>query len=226
VWLSSFNTTKNLDAYLIHGLIATLFARPSTLPKSFQFDLKRLEQFQTDIQDIVHLKAALLVFDELHSWLAPGQGIAASLNTYAELQSRIRAMVEEQPDEAEPWQACPAGMALEITRAACAIVGNSQSVVPNRLIQCTFLRLDEMFSGQTTQSAQIWESTREDLTNRAIQNAQTFNDMTPLAMSEAQHQWQQQRDGKSGSRLLPEVEDISRRVAHLGIYLEDREETF
>jgi T-complex protein 11 len=240
VWLSSFSTTKNLDAYasLIHGMIATLFARPSTcaLPKSFQFDLKRLEQLQTDMQDLVHLKAALLVFDELRSWLAPGQAIAASLNTYAELQSRILAIVEKEPDEGEPWQACSADVALEITRAACAISGHSQNVVPDRLIQCTFLRLDEMFSGQTPQSAQIWESTQEDLTNRAIHNAQIFNDMTPVAMSEAQHQWQQQHDRIPRFRPLPEVEDISRRVAHLGIlhwkiwanlvYLEDREEAF
>jgi T-complex protein 11 len=236
VWLSSSSSSiKNHDAYasLIHGLIATHFARPNTcaLPRSFQYDLKRLSQLRTGMEDLVHLRAALIVFDELRSWILPGQAGTASSETYAELQSRILAIVDERLHEGEPWQACSADVALEITRASCAISGHSQLVVPDWLIQCTRRRFDEMISEQ---SMQIWESTQEELTNRAIQNAQIFNDMTPLAIADAQHQWQQQQERRPCFRPLPEVEDIARRVAHLGIlhwkvwanlvYLKDDEE--
>jgi T-complex protein 11 len=221
VWLSSSSSTKNHNAYasLIHGMIATLFARPSTcdLPQSFQRDLKRLEQLRANMEDLVHLKAALVVFDELRSWLAAGQAAVASSETYAELQARILAIVNQRLYKGEPWQVCSADVALEITRAACAISGHAQTVVPDRLIQCTFLRFDEMISGQSAQSVQIWESTQEHLTNRAIHHAQIFNDMNPLAITEAQHQWQQQQERKPCFRRLPEIEAISRRVAHVGI---------
>lgn len=188
------------------------------------------------MEDLVHLKVALLVFDDLRSWLAPGQGASASSETYAELQARILAIVDERLYEGEPWQACSADVALEITRAAWAISGHSQMAVPDRLIQCTRQRFDSTISGQTAQSVQIWESVQEDLTNRAIRHAQIFNDMTPLAIADAQHQWQQLQERKPCLRPLAEVEDISRRVAHLGIlhwkiwanlvYLKDGEEGF
>ena len=240
LWLLASSTaTTSLDGYasLIHSMIATLSAIPSTcvLPKSFQFDLKRLEQLRTDMQDLIHLRMGLLVFDELHSWLASGNPVSVSSDTYAELQSRILALVDEQPDDGEPWQISSADVALEITRAACASCGHSEIVVPDCLIQSTFLRLDQLVSGQTSESMLIWRSLQEDLTSKAIHYAQVFNNMTPLAISDAQQHWQQQQEQKVGFRPVPDIEDIARRVAHVGVlhwkiwanlvYLDDVEET-
>ncbi len=238
-WLLSSNTAARIDAYasLIYGITATIFATPDLciLPKSFQFDLKRLERLRTDVHDLIHLKTSLVVFDELRSWLASGQPLPVSSNTYAELQSRISAIVDEQSEDGDPWHISTADVALEITRAACTFCGRSEIVVPDCLIQSTFLRLNELSSGETPESTLIRGSLQEELTSKAIHHAQVFNDLTPLAMSEAQQQWQQQQqESKTSFRPLPDIEDLARRLAHVGIlhwkiwanlvYLDDTEE--
>jgi T-complex protein 11 len=217
-------------------MVATLFATPGAcvLPRSFQFDLKRLERLRTDMQDLIHLKMGLVVFDELRFWLAPRQPVSLYTNGYIELQSRLLAIVDEQPDDGDPWQTSLADVSLEITRAACTFCGHSEVAIPDCLIQSTFLRLNELLSGQTPESTLIWESLQEQLTSRTIHHAQVFNEMTPLAVSEAQQQWQQQQEQKTTFRPLPDVEDIARRLAHVGIlhwkiwanlvYLDDAED--
>jgi hypothetical protein len=206
-------------ASLIQGIIATLFATPGAcvLPRSFQFDLKRIERLRTDTQDLIHLRTGLVVFDELRFWLARGQPVSSFTNDYAELQSRLLAIVDEQPDDGDPWQTSIADVSLEITRAACTLCGHSEVVIPDRWIQSTFLRLTELLSRQTPESILIWESLQEQLTSRTIHHAQVFHEMTPLAVSEAQQQWQQQQEQKNTFRPPPDVEDIARRLAHVGI---------
>ena len=220
-WSNSFSTPTNEDGYasLIYGMIASFFAVPSTsaLPKSFLYDLKRLEQLRVDTHDLRHLRTGLVVFDELHSWLGSGQPTSVSSEVYTQLQSRILAIVDEQTEVGDPWQISSADVALEITRAAYAFCGHSRVVVPDCLIQSTLCRMIDLVSGHTSQGMFIWESLQEDLTFKAIHHAQIFNDMTPLAVSNAQQQWQQQREQQTSFRPLPEVEDVARRVAHVGI---------
>lgn len=220
-WSSSSSTPTNEDAYasLIYGLIASFFTVPSTsaLPKSFLYDLKRLGQLRVDTHDLGHLRMCLIVFDELHSWLRSGQATSISSKVYTQLQSRILDIVDKQTEVGDPWQISSASVALEITRAAYEFCGHSQVVVPDCLIQSTLCRMNDLFSAHTSQGMFIWESLQEDLTFKAILHAQIFNDMTPLAVSNAQHQWQQRREQQTSFRPVPEVEDIARRVAHVGI---------
>ncbi|ERF75474.1 hypothetical protein EPUS_07006 [Endocarpon pusillum Z07020] len=220
-WSSSFGTPMNEDAYasLIYGLIASFSSVPSTsaLPKSFLYDLERLEQLRIDTHDLGHLRMCLIVFDELHSWLGSGRPTSVSSKVYTQLQSRILAIVDEQTEVGDPWQISSASVALEITRAAYEFCGHSQVVVPDCLIQSTLCRMNDLVSGHTSQGMFIWESLQEDLTFKAIHHAQIFNDMTPLAVSNAQQQWQQRREQQTSFRPLPEVEDVARRVAHVGI---------
>jgi T-complex protein 11 len=216
---SNIQTSLNTHDSLIHGVITTLFSASElcALPKSFQFDLKRLERLRTDLQDMIHLKMSLLVFDELRIWLTSGQATSVPCNTYTELQSRILAIVDEQPNDDVPWQASSANVALEIARAACAFCGHSEVIIPDRLIQRTFSRLSQLICRQTYESNLRWESAKDDLMSRTTHYARIFNDMTPLAMSEAQQQWQQQQEQSHDFWRLPDIEDIGRRLAHVGI---------
>lgn len=238
-WLLSTNTAPNQDASasLIHGMTAALLSMPDNcvMPKSFQCDLKRLERLRSDMQDLIHLKMGLRVFDELHFWLASGQANPVSPNAYTKLQSRILAIVDEQPDDVDPWQISSADVALEITRAACTLCGYSEEAIPDCVIQSTYHRLNELICGQTSECALICDSSRAEFASRAIHHAQTFAEMTPLAISESQQHWQQQQqEQKTSFRRLPDVEDIARRLAHVGIlhwriwanlvYLDDAEE--
>ncbi len=220
-WSKAFSTPMNKDAYasLVYGIIDSFFAVPSTsaLPKSFLYDLKRLEQLRVDTRDLGHLRTSLVVFDELRSWLGSNQPPSVSSEVYTQFQSRILAIVDERTEDGDRWQISSANVALEITRAAYALCGHSKVVVPDCLIQSTLCRMNDLISGHTSQGMFIWESLQEDLTFKAIHHAQMFNDMTPLAMLNAQQQWQQQREQRTSFRTLPEVEDIARRVAHVGI---------
>lgn len=220
-WSSSFSTPTNEDVHasLVHGLIASFFAVPGTfaLPKSFLYDLKRLAKLRVDTHDLAHLRMCLIVFDELRSWLGSGQATPISSKVYTQLQSRILDIVDEQTEVGDPWQISSADVALEITRAAYEFCGHSQVVVPDCLIQSTLCRMNDLVSGHTSQGMFIWESLQDDLTFKAIHHAQIFNDMTPLAVSNAQQQWQQRREQRTSFRPLPEIEDIARRVAHVGI---------
>lgn len=220
-WSNSFSAPTNKDGYasLVYGMIASLFAVPRTsaLPKSFLYDQKRLRKLRVDAQDLGHLRTGLIVFDELRSWLGSGQPTSVSSEVYTQLQSRILAIVDEQFEDGDPWQISSANVALEITRATYALCGHSQIVVPDCLIQSTLCRMNDLISGHTPQGMFIWESLQEDLTLKAIHHAQLFNDMTPLAMLNAQQQWQQQREQQTSFRPLPDVEDVARRVAHIGI---------
>lgn len=236
--LLPYSTAPSLHAYasLIHGMIGTLFSNAGTrvLPKSFQFDLKRLERLRVDVQDLIHLKTGRIVFDELRSWLVSGQPMSVTSDTYAELQSRMLAIVDEQQEDGDLWQISLPDVALEITRAACASCGQSQAIIPDFLIRSTLLRIRDLISGQQPETSFIWDTAREELTREAIHHAQVFYDMTPLAISEAQQNWQQQQEQRTSFRPLPYAEDIARRLAHVGVlhwkiwanlvYLDDAEE--
>ena len=220
-WLQSSSSATNLDGYgsLIHGIIDTLFATPTTgvLPRSFQFDLKRLEKVRSDMQDLAHLRMSLLVFDELQLWLMSGKPNTVSLATYSKIQVRILAIVDELPDDTDPWKTSSADVALEITRAACTSCGCPEAAIPDCVIQSTYHRLNALFCRQTAECALLWGSLQEELACRAIHHAHNFNEMTPLAIFQAQQQWQQQQEQKTSFRPLPNIEDISRRLAHVGI---------
>lgn len=220
-WFHRSSLPTKLEGYgsLIHGIINTLFAVPSTgvLPKSFQFDLKRLEKVRSDMQDLAHLRMCLLVFDELRVWLMSGKASPVSLATYSKTQMRILAIVDELPDDPDPWEISSADVALEITRAACTSCGCPEAAIPDRVIQSTYHRLNASFCRQTAECALLWGSLQEELAWKAIHHAQSFNEMTPLAMFQAQQQWQQQHGPKTSFRPLPNIDDISRRLAHVGI---------
>lgn len=220
-WLLCSSSATNLDGYanLIHGIINTLCldSNIGVLPKSFHYDLKRLEIVRSDLQDLAYLKMCVVVFDELRFWLTSGCPNTVSSATYAKLQSRVLAIVDEQPDDADPWKTSSADVALEITRAACISCGYSEVSIPNCVIECTCHRLCEFFCRQTSECTLLWGPLQEELTVRAIHHAQIFNEMTPLAMSQAQQQWQQQHEQKTSFRPLPNIEDIARRLAHVGI---------
>lgn len=238
LWLLSSTTSTNHNAYasVIHGIMTNLFEMPaiSVLPQSFQSDLKRLERLRSDVQDLEHLRMSCRVFDELHFWLRSGQPLSVSQDTYVQLQSRLLAIIDEQTEDEDPWQIGSADVALEIARAACAFCGHVEILIPDCVIQSTYHRLSELISGHTSERALMSETSQEALTGKAIDHARIFNEMTPLAMSEAQQQWQQQREQSTSFRPLPTVGDIARRVAHLGIlhwkiwanlvYLKDAEE--
>jgi hypothetical protein len=224
-WLSSNTTHESLPyANLIDGIITAVFADAGTekLPRSFQFDQKRIERASSDMMDLVHLEIGLLVFDELCFWLTSGQPGSISSKTNSELPARILALVDEQHEVGDPWQISISDVALELTRAACTACGYADYLIPDCLIHGTFLRLKRLFAGQDPECAVIWETFKVELGGRVMQHAQVFNNMTVLAMSEAQRNWQKQREQEqalrqSSLRPLPEVEDIARRIAHVGI---------
>ena len=219
--LNISSAAVKVDGYpsLIQAIIAALFGMWSncTLPESFRFDMKRLEQIRSDTQDLIHLRMAVLVFDELRFWLTSGRANPVSPEISLRLQSRILAIVDEQADDEDPWQTSSADVALEITRAAHTICGCAEVVIRDAVIQRAHLRLNELGLGGTSECALIMDTLQEDLTTKAIHHAQVFSDKTPLEMLEAQQRWRQQRERNTNFHSPPDIEDIARRVAHVGI---------
>ena len=187
------------------------------MPESFEFDSKRIELIGSDIRDLIYLRMATVVFDELRLWLTAGRAHPAPPEIFIDLQVRILAIVDEQADSEDPWETSSADVALEVTRAAYTFCGSSEVRVRDSVIQRAHFRLNGLRSGGRPECARIKDNLQAELTVKAIHYAQVFNDKAPLEMSKAQQQWRQQRERNTSLSPLPEIEDVARRIAHVGI---------
>lgn len=202
-------------AALVHGIIAqcTQQEKITDLPVTLAYDRPRMERLQEDVQDILYLHICVHVFKGfIHQHfsdreLPPG--------TYKTLQWRIITIVENDSSgcRSESWQAQIEAVAMEITRAAYAECGLKHCTIPDEDFKSTTGYLRQAFTPKSY--GNLAYKLHMKLEQMTLAHASTFQEWSPLQISEAQKHWQQSRLDKSLWRA--DAEDVARRVAHIAV---------
>jgi hypothetical protein len=172
-----------------------------------------MERLQEDVQDILYLHICVHVFKGfIHQHfgdreLPPG--------AYKTLQWRIITIVENDSSgcRSESWQAQIEAVAMEITRAAYAECGLKHCTIPDDDFKSTTGYLRQTFTPKSY--GNLAYKFHVKLEQMTLAHASTFQEWSPLRISEAQKHWQQSRLDKSLWRA--DAEDVARRVAHIAV---------
>ncbi|KIX93684.1 uncharacterized protein Z520_10590 [Fonsecaea multimorphosa CBS 102226] len=223
--LDSKSTRIPPTAALVHGLLELCRCHDLEVPATLAYDHKRLKEIRMDFQDMIHLDICLSVFDQLlrellgqdpdSSWQGVLQTRVSEMHTL--LRNRIMDLTDGDLDGTpmeEIWLRHAGAVALELTRAAFLIWPGSTFLIPDSIVIKTTARLIAQFEGehQNQHHASTILRVLEGATNDQMNK---FQNMTILAISQAQKQWQQVRASRQQWRSLPETDDIARRVAHI-----------
>lgn len=212
-------------AALIHGLVELGLAPESVVPETLKHDSIRLKTIREEIQDMLHLKMSLSVFDHLVRKILGAESRAAAWQTRirqsrALLQNRILDLADGTvaPDKtiSEAWFQNGRAIALELTRAAWGACDRSPSLLSDADFDMTAKVLLDRFRAEQQEPAEAREMGRvlEKMTN---EYARRFHKMTTLAISENQRQWHQVQQQKQQWRNLPGIEDMARMLAHIAV---------
>ncbi|OAP56808.1 hypothetical protein AYL99_08920 [Fonsecaea erecta] len=212
-------------AALVHGILELCLCHDLELPATLAYDHKRLKEIRMDFQDTIHLDICLSVFDQVlrellgHHPTSTWQGVMEVRVSEMHMLLRNRIMdltdgdLEGTPMQ-EIWMRHASAVALELARAAILMWPGSTFAIPDAMVIKTTARLVAQFEAEhrNQHHARAVLRVLEGSTNDQMSK---FQNMTILAISQAQKQWQQDRASRQQWRSLPEIEDIARRVAHI-----------
>ncbi|KIW96822.1 uncharacterized protein Z519_02213 [Cladophialophora bantiana CBS 173.52] len=212
-------------AALVHGILELCLCHDPEVPATLAYDHKRLKEIRMDVQDMIHLDISLSVFDRLlrellgHGPTSSRQGISETRvkDMHMLLQNRIMDLTDgdlEGTPMQDIWLRHANTVALELTRAAFLIWPGSTFPIPDSIVDKTTVRLVAQFEAEH-QSQHHARAILHKLERATNDHTGNFQNMTVLAISQAQKQWQQARAARQKWRSLPEIEDIARRVAHI-----------
>ena len=198
------------------GLVGLCTSSPNEqqIPVTLHYDQGRVQQLRADVQDFVILRLCTEVFNELVEILGCRNHVSDS--DYANIQSRILTIADDETTQSEfvPWNEKSAEIATEITRAAFAVYSYPHSPrIPADEFDRTQARLQYFFSHRYEQAEAEMLS---DLAEKTVQHAATFQKMSIKDISEAQKQYQQNRQAR-GDLSLPDPENMARMLAHMGV---------
>lgn len=213
-------------AVLVHGILegCLYHADDLKLPVTLTHDHKRLKEVRVDIQDYVHLEMCLAVFDQLvqealthrRPVSPPQEGLQNQLKeTRFVLQNRIMDLTDGNPDEMpQIWLQYADAIALELTRAAFHLWPGSPMPIRDTTVAKTTEMLTRMFEEEHEHQRRT-KSVLRQIEQSAHKHSTRFQNMTILTISQEQKHWHEQRARRFRWRLLPEIEDIARRMAHI-----------
>jgi hypothetical protein len=207
-------------AALIHGLLAicrsTVDLKP---PQTFNYDHKRLKEICVDIQDFIHVEIALATFEELVRGIKSATSFCVVEIKNVELQpilrNRILDLTDGDPEDGRhTWTHYAEAISLELVQTAHQIHPNAPHVMSAEQIAAVTRSLTSSFEHEH-RSQQYREQVDKTIELRAHFHAKRFQKLTTLQISQEQKEWQLTRARQSPRRLLPNLEDISRRLAHI-----------
>ena len=211
-------------AVLAHGMLEGSLSQDLQLPGTMAYDHKRFREIRVDMQDLIHLNISLSVFDELVCELLASNSNASLLPGIVErqvkemrfrLRYRIMDITDGNPEDVpQIWLQYSEAIALEITRAAFHICVGPGLAIPAYMASNTSQKLASRFEAEH-QNQQLARKLAGAIELKAHNYAKKFQNMTTLAISHEQKQWQQFRARRNSWRLLPDAEDIARRLAHI-----------
>ncbi|OCT54718.1 putative cAMP-mediated signaling protein Sok1 [Cladophialophora carrionii] len=206
-------------AVLVHGMLELCLWPDPKLPATLAYDHKRLKEIRGDIQDFVHLDMCLLLFNQLVRELS-GPESQSMLETevtemHCLLRNRIMDITDGNPEEvSQIWLQHTEAIAVELSRAASLVRLGPAVPLPSTTVAKTAQLLKRMFEYEHQHQHRARQLVRA-VEQEAHAHATKFLNMTTLEISHAQKHWQQVRAQACRWRLLPEIEDIARRLAHI-----------
>jgi hypothetical protein len=207
-------------AALIHGLLAacrsTVDLKP---PQTFNYDYKRLKEVCVDIQDFIHVEIALATFEKLVRCIKSTTSSIIVETKIVELQpvlrNRILDITDGDPEDGRhTWTHYAEAIAVELVRTAHQVHPDAPHNMSGAQIVAVTTSLMSSFE-QEHQSQQYRNTIDKFIEISAHFHAKRFQNMTTLQISQEQREWQLARARQAPRRLLPDPEDVSRRLAHI-----------
>ena len=207
--------TSCFEAFL-GGLVGLCTSSPNEqqIPVTLHYDQGRVQQLRADVQDFVILRLCTDVFKELVSKLGCRNHVSDL--DLANVQSRLLTIADDEAGNSEfvPWNEKSAEIATEITRAAFAVYSYPHSPrIPADEFDRTQARLLYFFTHRYEEAE---EQMLSELAEKTVQHAAAFQKMSIKDISEAQKQYQQNRQAR-GDLSLPDPENMARMLAHMGV---------
>lgn len=204
----------------LHGFVDLCTSDPygQRSPITLHYDQGRMQTLRADVQDLVVLQLCIDVFNELLSRLRCRNHVPPL--AYATLQNRLLTIAEEETAHSGfiPWSEKSAEIATEITRAAfVASFFPHPPRIPAGAFDHTHARVQEVFENCY---AAVEAEVLSRLAEETIAHASVFQKMSMKDISETQKMYQQQRQGRGDlelSLVVPDMENMSRMLAHMGV---------
>ena len=205
---------------LIAGLVELCVFPDLHVPKTLKHDMTRIRQMQEECQDILHLRICLQVFDwsvyQLFGRDFNPSAMHQALKTG--MKTRIMDLTDGEAGAEEStidlWQTNIESIAIEVTRALSAVARTANRVIPPGVQQVLCCEVNRRFKDKKA-GHDLASQLGAGLRSQASSHAETFRRLPALRISEVQKQYQQDRQSRASARLMPDVEDISRRLAHI-----------
>ena len=213
----------------LHALAWMCVAKDPEYPETLKHDTIRLQALRDEIQDIIHIDICLAVFDQQIRRLVGRDWNASAMHStlqarimdgHQTVQSRIMDLTDGHTGQnmsvAQMWREHGTEIALELTRAAFSICKRVGRIIPDSEITDTTNELLAAFDEESKHGRRA-QKLAEELESAAQGHARVFQNMTTLMISEKQKQWHhiRQQDKQWSSRSA--IEDIARKLAHVGI---------
>lgn len=227
-------------ALLFIGLFSFLvpFEHPKRLEDIFEFEADRLWFIRAGIQDLIGLKICARVFEIVAKEQGRHRHSPYYQQAKAAIPSRICCILDNcsdgissgfnarhvnpsSPNTNDKWKNNMGLVALEIAQCICSLGGYCQSnKFPDRkTLDRVEKYLDCFFSSPTGQFREFNLSVRGELEEATFGYVKRYLTMTPLEISEDQRPRDYPESAKYAypQRLLPGVDDITKRLAHVGV---------
>ena len=210
------NELRCFEAFL-HGLVhlCSSSLKEQQLPVTLHYDQGRMHQLRADVQDTVILQLCITVFNELLSRLRCRNHVPPL--AYQTLRGRLLTIADDEMalPGFVPWGEKIEDIAVEITRAAFVAAHYPHPPsIPAEAFDQTRFRLQEIFEDRYNVSE---EHLLMQLAKDTLRHADDFQKMSTLAISETQKQYQQSRQARENDLTLPDLENMARMLAHMGV---------
>ncbi len=214
---------------LVHGLTELCISSDQDIPETLKHDRSRLKTIREEIQDIVHLKISLSVYDTLvHQQPCEARSKDPTSRkltqnrrkeTRSLLHNRLMDLTEGNmgPDTfiSEVWLRHATPIGVELTRAAFYACRPALPISEKDVAETTAL-LRERFDTEERDHA-VAREIAGLLEKNAHKHAIEFQNMTSLNISQAQKQWHQVQQQKQQWRNLPHIDGMARMLAHIAV---------
>ena len=203
---------------LIAGVVDFCVFGHLPVPRTFKYDGVRIRQRREELQDILHLRLCFKVFDECIYTLF-GPGIQPSI-MHMVLGTRLMDLTEGQSarDGAshDPWISQIVPCSVEIARAVTSAAQRGGRAMPSNLAEIINVALTKRMQQESCSSGIAFQISTE-LHDCISVHVREFSNLSALQISEAQRVYQENRKSQPWKRYIPDLEDISRRLAHTSV---------
>lgn len=201
----------------IHGLV-DLIRMDQELQTTFTYDKERIEVLRTDLLDLVQLEICEITYCKL-AGQQPQKG--SSRPGQQKLSDRILKLISSEDGTCDRIENHIDAIAIELARAVADIDVDIASPSSTSLPSDSTIKLaTSLLKKNLDQEKEMHNDTMyyvvDEVVKRTIFHAKSFEKLDTLQISNSQRTWSMDRLAK-GFLVAPDVEDISRRLAHIAI---------